>query len=845
MKSKIFSLVFVFLIFTLIVYAAQKQVGPSYLNIPSASLSLEVYSSFNITCSYDQVGNGGNANANVLFEFNSSSFKFTNISLNTIFSTSDSNPKTNVLALVNVSINVSVNDIGEYNIRCFVVDLNNNGVTSTTINRLVNVSDTLRPSFTSYFPLNGTSFISNGSINITVSATVVDNFRVDSVILNVTNPLGLKFSLFMSNNTVSGSHNISFVNKTHGRYNITIIANDTSGNLNISNGFFYVNDTLYPLIDFGALTENNNSNFSRDFVFVNVTVVDENPANITFTLYNSSSLVNMTVYHLGDLSSNLSVNFTFLAYGYYFYNVSLVDIANNKNQTVTLGINLTNSTIVSPFDTTLPQVTIISPQNTSYSNTYMNFNFSINEDGVCVYSLDGGITNYSMVANLSNTGFSAANASIADGSYTLRAYCNDTAGNLNGSLSVTFSKDSTPPTLYFGAGVEANNSNFSRDFIFVNVTISEAHPANITFSLYNTSSQVNLTIYSLGDLTSNLSVNFTSLLPGYYFYNVSITDGFNNKNHTQTRGINLTNISSSTSSGGGNSGGNLGGGGGGGAEVIEDNAQNISGTQQVVSDVIEEQITQEENTIDLEPIHPYMQEIFTRGREDILEMRRQGIGTSRVETLFEEAYNAFLALDYINAELKLLYISDIKQKAFEAKQAIEKIKRNPTNFLTGAATSAFENEDFEYVIKAASVSTNGPLIVYASNLIIVLVLVTFVSRFVISRYQNPSLYTMLGKKRRLKSQMNLIRKKTNTEIKKLRYALGLLDKKIKNQARIDLRRVDAHRKKLSGKISNYTRQEKKTIRKVDFIFKRKEQPNLEEIRELNKKRIRLRRLIRK
>jgi len=46
-----------------------------------------------------------------------------------------------------------------------------------------------------------------------------------------------------------------------------------------------------------------------------------------------------------------------------------------------------------------------------------------------------------MIANASNTGFNATNTSIADGSYTVKAYCNDTLGNKNYTSEVTFSKD--------------------------------------------------------------------------------------------------------------------------------------------------------------------------------------------------------------------------------------------------------------------------------------------------------------------------------------------------------------------------------------------------------------------
>lgn len=107
---------------------------------------------------------------------------------------------------------------------------------------------------------------------------------------------------------------------------------------------------------------------------------------------------------------------------------------------------------------------------------------------------------------------------------------------------VNGSCDRINPKIDFGVGVEANNTKLERDFIFVNVSIIELSPVNITFSLYNTTSLLNKTTYSLLGIEyyKNLSINFTSLGPGYYFYNVSITDRSNLKNQTPTRGINLT-----------------------------------------------------------------------------------------------------------------------------------------------------------------------------------------------------------------------------------------------------------------------------------------------------------------
>lgn len=785
-------------------------------------------------------------------------------------------------------------------------------------------------------------------------------------------------------------------------------------------------DTTPPKIDFGVGTESNNSNFSRDFVFVNVSVTEVNPANITFILYNTTSLVNTTVYSLGDLSSNLSINFTSLAYGYYFYNVSVTDTANNRNQTVTRGINLTNVsltlgdttppvvtinspsstnislssvtfnvtlnengtclftldsginnitmqnnanrnfnytnssiadgpysvrfycndtsgninstatrgfgidttpptiTITSPLnqtyttssilfnitlgetggyarltlnsgvtnysmsnltlaifnytnssiadgsytvrfyandsagnlnstvtrtfsintvipDTTPPLVAIINPQNITYNTQSINFNFSINENGTCVYSLNNGILNYSMAANSSNTGFGSTNNSIADGSYSVWAYCNDTAGNINNSVGVVFSKDASAPQVDFGVGTQDDYANTSGNFIYVNVSVVELNFANITFTLKNDSSIVNITTYS----SPVFFVNFTNLAFGNYTYNVSVYDSLLNFNTTLDRRINLSDVPASQNVSG-SSGGGLGGGGGLSIPTPVNTSQNSLVLIQppIEIPIISINQSNKQDILDLEPIYPYIQELFTQARQDILEMRRLEIPVSNVNRLFEEAYDAFLKGDYSLAESKIAEIRGIKQRALIARDKLSGIRKNPVNFLTGAVTTAYNNEDFDFVIKNADISNTSSIMLFFSNLILVLILITFVSRIFVSHYVY-SLPTMINKKRKLKQKIFFIRKENKLKINKLNKNIVFLGKKIRKEAKRKLIKIERDRKKFEDKIKVYDRKERGTIRRIDFMFKKKEHPYVEHLRSLKKKKSYLNKFIRR
>lgn len=190
-------------------------------------------------------------------------------------------------------------------------------------------------------------------------------------------------------------------------------------------------------------------------------------------------------------------------------------------------------------DTTPPSVTIVSPQQ-NYSVTTIDFNVTISEAGACDFSLTGGVNNYTMLADGTNTKFGYTNNSIGDGSYTARFYCNDTVGNKNDTASTKFLVDTIYPYIAYSAPTEDNNTNSTKNYIFVNTTIIEANIANITFKLSNDAGIVNTTIYF-----SNINfINWSIAANGNYYYNVSITDALNHINTTDTRKITIdTNIS--------------------------------------------------------------------------------------------------------------------------------------------------------------------------------------------------------------------------------------------------------------------------------------------------------------
>jgi len=119
------------------------------------------------------------------------------------------------------------------------------------------------------------------------------------------------------------------------------------------------------------------------------------------------------------------------------------DSAGNQNSSVTRVFTKDNAAPV------INNVT--APTARNYTTSSINFSVSVNEDiGTCIVSLDGlNASNSTMSLNATGTGANYTNTSIADGSYTASFWCNDSAGNVNNTVTRVFSVDATAPTVGF------------------------------------------------------------------------------------------------------------------------------------------------------------------------------------------------------------------------------------------------------------------------------------------------------------------------------------------------------------------------------------------------------------
>jgi sporulation protein YlmC with PRC-barrel domain len=183
--------------------------------------------------------------------------------------------------------------------------------------------------------------------------------------------------------------------------------------------------------------------------------------------------------------------------------------------------NVNESSVTFFVDSIAPTVLIVSPLNTSYNNATIPVNLSSDGNNVWFY-----------YGSVNETYSSEVFRTFGQGSTTVIAYANDSIGNFNFS-SVTFFVDSLAPLIDYGFGSEVNGSIFARNWIYVNVSVNESNEEVIVFSLWNGSGILNRSEYSDG----TREINWTGLVDGTYYYNVSVNDSLGNENTTESRTI--------------------------------------------------------------------------------------------------------------------------------------------------------------------------------------------------------------------------------------------------------------------------------------------------------------------
>ncbi|MBU4241621.1 MAG: hypothetical protein KKF52_00150, partial [Nanoarchaeota archaeon] len=449
-------------------------------------------------------------------------------------------------SLTNIFINVSVTEANEANITFLLYNSTAqvNKTTFTDSTRTINYTNL--PDDTYYYNVTLTDKTNKKNTtldrHITIDAvyplidydseTLENNTYIDknyiyinwtytedslnSIQIFLYNSTGLiNNSLFTSS---INSINIS-VDNLDERYVYYIFINDSANNINKTINRTITLDNTYPLIDYGLGIPSDNLITSTTSLFINVSVTEENEANITFLLYNSTAQVNKTTF----TDSTRTINFTNLPDDTYYYNITITDQVNKINTTLTR--NLTIDTIYPLIDygaETNSNNTLIGVNSIYINWTYTEDHF--NAIQVFLYNSTSLVNN-----SLFTSPLNAINiTNLPDEQYIYYIFINDSANNQNKTINRTIYLDQTYPLIDFTTGTPANGSTIIVSSIFINVSVVEANEVNITFLLYNSSLEINKTTFT--DATR--TINFTNLGDSIYICNVTITDQANKINIT-------------------------------------------------------------------------------------------------------------------------------------------------------------------------------------------------------------------------------------------------------------------------------------------------------------------------
>lgn len=221
----------------------------------------------------------------------------------------------------------------------------------------------------------------------------------------------------------SGNWN-RLVSVSDGSHRVKFSCNDTAGNMNQTGNVFFGVDTNSPKI---TVISPGNTTYNSNNLWFNVTL-DEAGSWCRYSLDGGASVP----------LTNSSGNWNWLASvsdGSHKVKYACSDLAGNTNQ---------SGDIFFTVDTVPPVITVISPSNTTYVTGNIWFNVTLNKAGSwCGYSLDG-------TANVSMTNSSGnwnRYVTVPDGNHALVYSCNDTAGNMNRTVPIYFTVDTTPPVV--------------------------------------------------------------------------------------------------------------------------------------------------------------------------------------------------------------------------------------------------------------------------------------------------------------------------------------------------------------------------------------------------------------
>jgi len=390
---------------------------------------------------------------------------------------------------------------GTYTITWIANDTSGN-LNNTRTSSIFTLNDTYKPTVAALVPTNNTSF--NISTTITIAANVTDNGTVNNVQANITQVNSSTILLTLTQAGGTRIYNGSYLLGTApGRYNVTIIANDTNGNINNNQTTEFIGvDEIAPAINL-AIPDNNTNiiNTSINFTWY---VIENQDTNISCDLF-LDGVANQTGFGIAN-NTNFSTIISGISTGRHNWSVQCSD---NNPTTNTSGIR---------------EFVKILPSSSKFSNNSATTNFSAiaNVENVTNLTL---ASDYGMIRYRNNL-----NASTADFDATVTIdplFISVNTSNLisldadyNGTADLTIHNVSCPVTTivtrdgFFStrADIQANGTDCEAIGKCTNI-VCQDNTLNFTvtsFSGFTAEGTANLTIDNTGPHVAGSIVQFNA-----------------------------------------------------------------------------------------------------------------------------------------------------------------------------------------------------------------------------------------------------------------------------------------------------------------------------------------------
>jgi parallel beta-helix repeat protein len=195
------------------------------------------------------------------------------------------------------------------------------------------------------------------------------------------------------------------------------------------------------------------------------------------------------------------------------------------NITGTIGIS-DNYPIWDDGDDIAPIVNVNAPTNLTYSNVPPTINvvFSDKNNDTIWYELAG--TNFTLINNTNLQLNPGAWNTLLQGEYIVYIFANDTAGNINNSLTLTLYKDTQAPEIVINTPL---NESYSSTPPFLNITVYDPNNQSLWFEFVG----INYTIYNNTNQQLNVG-DWNGLAEGPYQVYIYANDTYGYLNDSLT-----------------------------------------------------------------------------------------------------------------------------------------------------------------------------------------------------------------------------------------------------------------------------------------------------------------------